>query len=84
MLTHSQVVVAAPHGHLGALPPGDGVILGKREGLDVPVHRLEDPVRVVRLFLSDLLGEEAVVVVAGADCRGESLDFKSVTVLKAI
>ena len=84
MPAHSQVVVAAPDGHLGALPPGDGVILCKREDLSAPVHGLEDSVCVVLLFLSNLLSEEAVVVVAGANCRGESLTYGSVTAFKEL
>lgn len=75
--THPQIVVAAPDGHLGALPPRDGVILCEREDLGPPVHRLEDSVCVVLLFLSYLLKEEAVVVVAGADCRSDRFDFES-------
>lgn len=80
MPTHSQIVVAAPDGHLGALPPREGVILSEREGLGAPVDGLEDSVCVVRLFLSKLLHEEAVIVVAGALCRRNSFDFKPVTV----
>lgn len=74
---HSQIVVAAPDGHLGALPPGEGVILSKREDLSAPVYGLEDSVCVVRLLLSNLLHEEAVIVVARANCRSDSFDFKS-------
>lgn len=80
MPTHSQVVVAAPDGYLGAHPPRDGVILCKREDLSVPVHCLEDSVCVIHLFLSYLLNEEAVVVVAGANCRCDRFDFKSLKV----
>lgn len=65
MSTHSQVVVAAPDGHLGALFSSDGEILSKRENLSVPVDRLEDSVRVVVLFFSYLVNKEAVVIVAG-------------------
>ena len=67
--THPQVVVAAPHGHPGALPPRQRVVLGEREHLAVAVDGLEDAVRVVVLLLCDLVLEEAVVVVAAADCR---------------
>lgn len=70
--THPQVVVAAPDRHLGALPARDGVILSKREDLSAPVHSLEDSVRVVLLFFSNLLNEEVVVVVARANCREDS------------
>lgn len=73
--THSQVVVAAPDGHLGALPPSDGVILCKREDLGTPVHRLEDSVSVVLLFVSYLLHEEAVIVVARANCGSGESEF---------
>lgn len=79
MSTHSQIVIAAPDGHLGTLPPRDGVILSKREDLSAPVHGLEDSVRVVLFFLRDLLNKEAVIVVAGTNCRGDSFDFDSVT-----
>lgn len=71
--THPQVVVAAPDGHLGALPPRDGVIVRKRKDLGTPVHGLEDSVCVVLLLLSNLLHEEAVVVVAGPNCRSDRL-----------
>ena len=74
--THSQIVVAAPDGHLGALPPRGRVILCKREDLGAPVHRLEDSVCVVFLFLGYLLNKEAIVVVAGANCRSDRLVFK--------
>lgn len=74
MPTHPQIVVAAPDRHLGGLPPIDGVILSKREDLSAPIYSLEDSVSVVLLFLSNLLNEEAVIVVAGAHCRSESLD----------
>lgn len=77
--THSQIVVAAPDGHLGALPPRDGVILSKREGLGAPVHCLEDSVCVVLLFHSNLLREELIVVIAGARCGENSFDWASVT-----
>lgn len=80
--THSQIVIAAPDGHLGAFPPGDRVVLSKREDLSAPVHGLEDSVCVVPLLLSNLLTEEAVIVVAGANCRSESSDFKSLAALK--
>lgn len=70
--THPQVVIAAPNGHLGALPSRDGVILSKREDLSTPVHGLEDSVCVILLFLSNLVIEEVVIVVAGADCRNYS------------
>ena len=74
--THPQVVVAAPDGHLGALPPTDGVILGEGVDLDAPVHRLEDSVRVVLPLLAYHLSEEAVVVVGGANCKVDEVDFK--------
>lgn len=73
MATHPQVVVAAPDGHLGALPPRDGVIVRKWKDLSTPVHGLEDSVCVVLLLLSNLLSEEAVVVVAGSNCRSDRL-----------
>lgn len=65
--THAQVVVAAPDRHLGDVPPGDRVVLGKGKGLSAPVYSLEDSVRVVLLLLRDLLDEERVVIEAGAN-----------------
>lgn len=84
MPTHSQIIVAAPDGHLGALPPRDRVVLSKREDHSAPVYGLEDSVCVIRLFLSNLLYEEAVIVVAGANCRSDSFDFKSLTALNEL
>lgn len=65
--THPQVVVAAPDGHLGDVPPGDRVVLGKGIGLSAPVHGFEDSVRVVLLLLGDLPAEEGVVIKAGTN-----------------
>lgn len=67
--THPQVVVAAPHRHLGAIPPRDGIILSKRKLHCTPVDGLEHSVCVVLLFLSNLLNEEVVIVEAGTNCR---------------
>lgn len=69
MPTHPQIVVAAPDRHLRALPPCDRVILSEREDLGTPVHCLEDTICVVPLLVSNLLTEEAIVVVAGGHCR---------------
>lgn len=69
MPTHSQIVIAAPDRHLGAVAPRAGVILSKREVLCTPVDRLEDSVCVVVLFLGDLLNEEVVVVKARTDYK---------------
>lgn len=65
--THPQVVVAAPDRHLGDVPPGDRVVLGKGKGLSASVYGLEDSVRVVLLLLCDLLHEERVVIEAGTN-----------------
>lgn len=65
--THPQVVVAAPDRHLGDVPPGDRVVLGKGKGLSAPVYGLEDSVCVVLLLLCDLLNEERVVIKTGAN-----------------
>lgn len=81
MPTHSQVIIAAPDRHLRVFPPGDGVILSEGEDLSAPVHGLEDSVCVILLFLRNLLGEEAVIVVARTNCRGDSCGFESVTAL---
>lgn len=67
VLAHPQVVVAAPDGHLGDVPPGDRVVLGKGIGLSASVHGFEDSVRVVLLLLRDLPAEEGVVIEAGAN-----------------
>lgn len=75
MPTHSQIIIAAPDRHLGAFPPSDGVILSKGEHLGAPVHGLEHSVRVIILFLRNLFNKEAVVVVAGANCEGDSCDL---------
>lgn len=69
MPTHPQIVIAAPDRHLGAIAPRAGVILSKREVLCTPVDGLEDSVRVVVLFLGDLLNQEAVIVKARANYK---------------
>lgn len=68
--SHAQVVVTAPDRHLGAFPPGHGVVFGKGKDVSAPIHCLKDAVGVVVLLLRDLPVEEAIVVETGAHCRG--------------
>lgn len=65
MSTHAQVIITAPHRHLGAHASWDRVVLSERENLCETVHRLKDTIGVIAPLLHNLLSKEVIIVETG-------------------
>lgn len=59
---HAEIVVAAPHGHVSLLVKRLRVVVCHWKGEGTAVHRLKNPVCVIRLLAFNLLFKKLVIL----------------------